>query len=200
MKTRLGRVVGAGLIAAQVVGCATAPSSGQVGPRPTGSAAPAPSESDAGATTTKGVGCVLGAVAAGLVAKALAAADAKRQKLSPAAAAKRERSYILGFAVLGCGGGAMLAGTAYAKLSDAGKQAREKELQQAASSARPRAYADPANPSLRGRVVPGPAYAEGGNRECRDIEDTLSDGGQGEPAVIKMCRTPPNGGWAAATA
>lgn len=154
-----------------------------------------PAESDGGAIAAKGGGCVLGAVAAGLLGKVLAAAEAKRKRLAPAAAAKLERSYMLGLGVLGCGGGALLAGTAYAKLSEAGKQTRERELVEAASSAKPRTYADPGNPSLKGRIVPGAAYAEAGNRECRDVEDTLSDAGKGEPAVVKMCRSLPNGGW-----
>lgn len=203
MKASALRRVAAAVLVVQVAACSTPPAStGPARPRSASDTAPAPApaESDTGSTISKVAGCALGAIAAGFLAKTLAAADAKRQKLSPAAAAKRERSYLLGFAVLGCGGGAMLAGSAYAKLSDAGKQARERELQQAASSARPRTYADPSNPSLRGRVVPGPAYAESDNRECRDIEDTLSEGSRGEPAVIKMCRTPPNGGWAATTA
>lgn len=153
-------------------------------------------ESDGGAIVAKGSGCVLGAVAAGLLGKVLAAAEAKRRKLSPAAATKLERSYMLGLGVMGCGGGVLLAGTAYAKLSEAGKQARERELVEAASSAKPRTYADPGNPTLKGRIVPGAAYAEAGSRECRDVEDTLSDAGKGEPAVVKMCRSLPNGGWA----
>jgi hypothetical protein len=158
---------------------------------------PAP-ESDAGGTVAKTGGCALGAIAAGFGAKMLAAAEAKRKKLPPAAAAKLERSYMIGLALIGCGGGSALAGTAYAKLSDAGKQAREREMIEAASSAKVRTYADPGNPSLQGRVVPSAAYAEAGNRECRDVEDLLSDAGKGDPAVIKMCRTPPNGGWAPA--
>lgn len=196
-----------------VSGCDTLPSTAQtvgmrpstIPARPTGlpvsqPSSQAPAESDGGAVAAKAGGCVLGAVAAGMLAKVLAAAEAKRKKLSPAAASKLERSYMLGLGIMGCGGGALLAGTAYAKLSDAGKQARERELIEAASSAKPRTYADPGNPSLKGRVVPGAAYAEAGNRECRDVEDTLSDAGKGEPAVVKMCRSLPNGGWAMSAA
>jgi len=171
------------------------PPAGQQG-QPTGQP---PAESEGGAVVAKTSGCVLGAVAAGFLGKVLAAAEAKRKKLSPAATAKLERSYMLGLGMLGCGGGALLAGTAYAKLSEAGKQARERELVEAASSARPRTYADPGNPTLKGRIVPGVAYAEAGNRECRDVEDTLSDAGKGEPAVVKMCRSLPNGGWTPST-
>lgn len=149
-----------------------------------------------GESWVRGAGCLLGAAAAPLAAKALAASEAKRQKLPAAVAAKRERSYLLGFALIGCSAGSALAGTAYSKLSEAGKQARERELMEAASSAKVRTYADPANAKLRGRVSPGPSYAESGNRECRDIEDYLADSGQGEPVVIKMCRTLPNGSFA----
>jgi hypothetical protein len=151
---------------------------------------------DPGSSAARVGGCAVGALAAGLAAKAFAVAEAKRQKLSAAEASKRERGYILGFAMLGCGGGSDLAGTAYSRLSEAGKQARQRELIEAASSAKVRTYADPENPSLRGQIKPGAAYAESGNRECRDVEDLLADAGKGEPAVVKMCRLLPNGGFA----
>jgi hypothetical protein len=35
--------------------------------------------------------------------------------------------------------------------------------------------------------------SQSGNRECRDVEDLLSDAGK--VTVIKMCRTLPNGNW-----
>lgn len=152
---------------------------------------------DGGTVAAGAGGCVLGGLAAALLAKTYASAEARRLKLSSAESSKRERRYMLGFAAMGCPMGAYLGVTAYDKLSEQGRQARERELIAAASSAQVRTYTDPGNPSLRGRVTPGPVYADNG-RECKDTEDLLSDAGKGEPAVVKICRTPP-GGWALAT-
>lgn len=158
-----------------------------------------------GSSTGKSIVEVLGCVGGGLVGAALAKAlvnnEVKRLKLTPQQAAKRERNYLIGFALIGCGGGSVLAGTAYAKLSDSGKKAREQELLAAAASAKPRTYRDPENPTLQGVAKPLPAYADASNnRQCRDIEDTLADAGKGEPIVVKYCRSLPNGGWAPVTA
>lgn len=152
---------------------------------------------DGGTVAAGAGGCVLGGLAAALLAKTYASAEARRLKLSSAESSKRERRYMLGFAAMGCPVGAYLGATAYDKLSEQGRQARERELIAAASSAQVRTYTDPGNPSLRGRVTPGPVYADNG-RECKDTEDFLADAGKGEPAVVKVCRTPP-GGWALAT-
>ncbi|WP_374496189.1 hypothetical protein [Zoogloea sp.] len=158
-------------------------------------------ESSTGKTFIEVLGCVGGGLVGAALAKALANSEAKRLKLTPQQAAKRERGYLIGFALLGCGGGTVLAGTVYSKLSDSGKKARERELLAAAASAKPRTYRDPENPSLQGLVKPLPVYADAANkRECRDIEDTLADAGKGEPIVVKYCRSVPSGGWAPVTA
>jgi hypothetical protein len=156
-------------------------------------------KSDTGKTTSQVAGCGVGAIGGGFIAKALAKKDASRLGLSSTEAKSRERGYIVGLALLGCGAGSAVAGTVYAKLSDAGKRAREQELMEAAKSAQIRTYKDPENPNLNGRVTPGPVYADSSIRECRDIEDVLADADKGEPMVVKYCRSVPDGGWAPAT-
>lgn len=152
-------------------------------------------------TALQGLACLGGGAVGVVAAKALARYDGQRLKLSAAEVAKRERGYVIGFALLGCGAGSSLAGTAYSKLSEAGKRAREAELREAAASARPRTYRDPENPALTGTVTPQPIYADTENsRECRDIVDNLADSGKGEPIVVKMCRSTTGGGWAQVTA
>jgi surface antigen len=154
-----------------------------------------------GATLVSAVGCAVGGVGAAFAAKALASADAKRLKLSSAAAKKRETGYIVGLALVGCGGGAVLAGTAYAKLSEQGKKNREEALREAARSARVQRYSDPADPSLSGTVTPGPRYVDlDRNRECVDQEDVLAAGSGGTPVFAKYCRTLPDGQWGPVTA
>lgn len=160
----------------------------------------AKSDSDTGKTVSQVAGCGVGAVGGGFIAKALAKKDAARLHLSAADAKTRERGYIVGLALLGCGVGGAISGTVYSKLSDSGKQAREKELAEAAKSAEVRTYKDPQNADLSGRVTPGPVYADSSTRECRDIEDVLADAGKGEPIIVKYCRSVPDGGWAPATA
>jgi surface antigen len=124
-------------------------------------------------------------------------AEGKRLKLTPAQTKQRERSYQIGLALAGCGGGAVLTGTAFAKMSEKGKKEREQELQLAAADAMPRTYKDPDNPTLLGRITPQPSYVES-DKECRTIEDNLADEGKGETAYLKYCKQP-DGKWAQET-
>lgn len=168
----------------------------------TGRSAPAAgsSEGTSEGGLWKAAGCVIGGIA-GAAAGKLAAGDAKKSRLSKTEQAKRERSYLIAGALLGCGGGAVLSGTVYEKLSEAGRREREKALIAAASQARPQRYGEPGNPTLKGGVVPGKRYAEiAEKRECMDVEDTLADGSSKDSIFVKMCRNLPNGGWAPVTA
>lgn len=144
--------------------------------------------------------CAGGAFGGVKLGEKLAEMDAKRLKLSPAEAKKREKSYQIGLAMALCGGGAFVAGTTYSKLSDKGRKAREQELLAAVADATPtstRTYVDPDRPGVTGRATAQPAYAEG-NQECRTVEDMLSDGTATDTALVKYCRVPP-GEWKAQT-
>ena len=185
-------------------GCASNP--GQAGaidggaPVGAGTGRSAPAAGSSEGTLWKAAGCVIGGIA-GAAAGKLAAGDARKSRLSKTEQAKRERSYLIAGALLGCGGGAILSGTVYEKLSEAGRREREKALVAAASQARPQRYGEPGNPTLKGGVVPGKRYAEvTEKRECMDVEDTLADGTSKDSIFVKMCRNLPHGGWAPVTA
>jgi hypothetical protein len=122
--------------------------------------------------------------------EAIANSEAKRLKLSPAEAAKRKKMYEIGLGIALCGGGAYIAGTSYSKLSKRGQDARQKEVMAALEDAMPHTYADPDNPSLQGTAVAQPTFVQG-NEECRIVEDHLA----ADQALIKYCRTPPDGMW-----
>jgi len=168
-----------------LAGCATQP------------AAPgAPAKADGGAAPTgiKLLGCAVGGIGGAFLAKALAESEGRRLRLTPEQLRQRERSYLVGLALAGCGGGSVLANSVYGKLSERGKRAREAELMEAARSATVRTYTDPDNPALVGRIAPQPSFTQG-NQVCRVLEDTLADAGRGEPVLVKYCHTPPSGQW-----
>ena len=130
----------------------------------------------------------VGACGAGLFGGAklgekVAEMQARRQKLSPAEAAKQKKMYQIGFALALCGGGALIAGTAYSKLSKRGQEAREKEIMAALDDAMPHTYADPDTPALKGTVTPQATFMDG-NEECRIVEDQLAP----DQALVKYCR------------
>lgn len=140
------------------------------------------------------VGCAGGATVAVMIAKVMAEAEGKRLKLTPDQTAQRAHSYELGLAMGGCGSGAVLSGTAFAKMSEKGKKDRDQQLQLAAADATPRTYKDPDNPSLEGHITPEPTFVEA-NKECRTMEDSLADEGKGETAYVKYCKQA-DGKWA----
>lgn len=145
-----------------------------------------------GRSITKGLGCLLGGGAAALLAKNYAEKDAKRLQLSNQEAKKRERGYMLGFGVLGCAGGAAVAGTAYDKLSEQGRKNRMAALSEAARSGRVQSYTDPENPADRGTITPSARFVDDSGRECVDTEDVWADG---EPAFSKVCLAPGSSSW-----
>lgn len=133
--------------------------------------------------------CGAGAFGGAKLGEKIAEMDARRLKLSPADAAKRKRAFEIGFAIALCGGGALVAGTTYSKLSKRGQEARQKEIMAALDDAMPHAYADPENPTLTGTATPQAVFMEG-DQECRIVEDQLAT----DQALVKYCR-PPNGMW-----
>ena len=134
--------------------------------------------------------CAGGAYGGAKLGEKVAEMEARRNKLSPAEAAKRKRAFQIGFAIALCGGGALIAGTTYSKLSKRGQQAREKEVMAALDDAMPHTYADPEAPALKGTATAQPAFTDG-NEECRIVEDQLAP----DQALIKYCRQP-GGMWA----
>ena len=143
------------------------------------------------------VGACGGGALAGLkIGDKIAAAEAKRLKLSPEEAKKRQRAFQIGMALALCGGGAAIAGTSYEKLGKRGRESREKEINAALEDAQPtpHMYTDPENPSLTGTAVAQPAYMADNNKECRVVQDQLG----ADQAMVKYCRAP-GGMWAVET-
>lgn len=156
---------------------------------------------DMSANMAKVFGGALGGVVGVAAAKALAARDAKRLKLSPAELRKRERGYMIAFGLVGAAAGTALAGSIYARLQEQGKREREAALQAAVAQARPQRYGEPTDPGLIGTVTPGKKYADvAANQECIDVEDTLADVKSSESIYVKMCRSLPSGAWRQVTA
>jgi len=134
--------------------------------------------------------CAGGAFGGVKLGEKVAAMEAQRLKLTPAEAAKRKRAFEIGFGLALCGGGAVIAGTTYSKLSKRGQDARQKEIAAALDDAMPHSYADPDNPALHGTATPQAAFMDG-DQECRIVEDQLAP----DQALVKYCRGP-NGMWA----
>lgn len=137
----------------------------------------------------QGGGCVVGGAIGAKLGEEWAEREAEKRKLSPEAARDLEKQYKIGFALALCGGGAMIAGTTYERLSEKGREAREREVLAALDDAQPHSYADPDNPDLTGTVVAQPMTVEG-DEECRILEDRLGS----DAALIKYCRSP-GGAW-----
>jgi len=133
--------------------------------------------------------CAGGAFGGVKLGEKVAEMEAKRLKLSPAEAAKRKKAFQIGFALALCGGGALIAGTTYSKLSKRGQESREKEILAALDDAMPHTYADPEAPALKGTVTPQASFMEG-QEECRIVEDQLAP----DEALVKYCKGA-NGMW-----
>ena len=133
--------------------------------------------------------CAGGVYGGAKLGEKVAEMEARGKNLSPAEAAKRKKMFQIGFALALCGGGAMIAGTSYSKLSKRGQQSREKEILAALDDAMPHSYADPDNPALQGTATPQAAFMDG-DQECRIVEDHLA----ADAALVKYCRGA-NGMW-----
>ena len=143
-----------------------------------------------GKTAVTFVGCGLGGYGASKLASALVKAETKATRMTPSEIKKKERSYEIGLALVGCGIGAKLANTVYGKLSERGKKIRETEMQAALNTAKPRTYRDPENPILIGKIsIESTTVDPETKKECMIMQDALADRSQNESAYLKYCRT-----------
>jgi hypothetical protein len=85
---------------------------------------------------TQVAACGAGGLAGVKIGDKMAEYEARRLDLSPAEAAKRKKAFQIGMGLALCGGGAMIAGTAYSRLSKRGQAAREKEISCISSATR----------------------------------------------------------------
>lgn len=127
--------------------------------------------------------CALGGKAGAEIGERLAEIEAKRRNLAPRGREELEKQYKIGIALALCGGGAALAGTAFDRLSERGRQEREAVVLAALDDAQMHTYVDPEDPQLQGTVVARPSVIEG-DEECTVMEDRLG----GDVALIKYCR------------
>ena len=152
---------------------------------------PAPASGQLGKTVLKGAFCAGGVVAGLKLGDKIAQMELSRRSVVGAEAQKLRKGFQLGAALVLCKGGAMLAGTIYAKLSKNDLQARQREIDAAVAEAEPvtRDYVLPES-GLKGEVTTSEVTAEG-NKECRTVVDHLADESKNEPAIVKYCRKPP---------
>ena len=113
----------------------------------------------------------------------------KKANIPPAQAEKTKKAFKIGTALALCGVGAVVAGTTYSRLSKRGEAARKDALKSATDESRPATYRDPERPTLEGHLVPQELTHEG-KKECMVVDETLTDGGQSDAAMIKYCRIP----------
>ena len=123
----------------------------------------------------------------------IAEIEAKKMKLGAGEAAKHRRAFQIGMALALCGGGALVAGTVYDKMSKRDMEARKREIEAAVENATPatRSYILP-DSKLTG-AIKTEAIEVDGSKECRTVVDTLQEGN--EPARTRFCRKPPNGNF-----
>jgi hypothetical protein len=120
----------------------------------------------------------------------LADAQAKKLKLGAAEAEKQRRAFQVGMALALCGGGSLVAGTAYSRLSKRDMDARNKEVDAALADAAPATHSYVLPDSKMSGNIKTEAVETEGNKECRTTVDTLAEGN--DPAMARYCRTPPS--------
>jgi hypothetical protein len=152
---------------------------------------PTSASAQLGKTLLKGAFCAGGAVAGLKLGDKIAQMELTKRNLIGAEAQKIRKGIQLGAALVLCKGGAMLAGTIYAKLSKKDLDARQREIDAAVAEAEPvtREYVLPES-GLKGEVTTTAVTPEG-NKECRTVVDHLADASKNEPAIVKYCRKPP---------
>ena len=113
----------------------------------------------------------------------------RKAKVPPEQARQYIRSFQIGMALALCGGGALVSGTVYDRMSKRDKEARDREMQDALAAADPgtREYVLP-DSNLQGKITSEPMELEDDGRECRTMVDVLAD--SNEPARARYCRKP----------
>jgi hypothetical protein len=114
--------------------------------------------------------------------------------LAGAEAEKHRRAIQIGMALALCGGGVLIAGTTFSKLSERDRKARERELEMAVQESAPRTYVLPDHPDMKATATPQPISTED-KEECRLVEDVLADGAQSDRALVKFCRSSSTAPW-----
>lgn len=140
--------------------------------------------------------CIAGGYAGSRLGDKLAEKFIERsgEEMSAQEAKELSQTFQIGFFLAFCAIANYAGETVYKNLSQEGQEKRKEQVLLAASSAQPTTYRDPNNPNLRGTVTVLASYQEeSANRECFDMEDTLTDGTISGTAYTKVCRELPDG-------
>jgi hypothetical protein len=138
--------------------------------------------------------CGGGAYAGYRLGEKVAEFEARKLNLGAEEARKHQRAIQIGMALALCGGGALIAGTTFSKLSERDRKTRERELEAAVQESAARTYVLPDHPEMKATATPQPISTEG-KQECRMVEDVLADGAQSDRALVKFCRANSGEPW-----
>jgi hypothetical protein len=144
--------------------------------------------------------CSGGGIGGAKIGQKIAQVEAQKLKLSPAAAAAQQKQYELGMAMALCNGGNAIINTTFAKMTEKDKKQRQDNIDAALADSTPgtKTAALPDHPAMTETITTDPVVAEG-DKECRTVKDYLADPSQGDTALIKYCRKPPDGKFEPAT-
>jgi hypothetical protein len=144
--------------------------------------------------------CAFGGIGLTKASQKIAEVETKRLKLPPAAAATQQRQLQIGMALALCGGGKSILNTTFAKMSEKDKKQRQDNIDAAVADTAPTTKTAPLpdHPELTETLTTDPIVADG-DRECRTVKDYLADKSQGDTALVKYCRKPPDGKFEVAT-
>jgi hypothetical protein len=144
--------------------------------------------------------CAFGGYGLTKASQKIAEVESKRLKLPPAAAAAQQRQLQIGMAMALCNGGKSIANTMFAKMSEKDKKQRQDNIDAAVADSAPGTKTAPLpdHPDIKETITTDPIVADG-DRECRMVKDYLADPSQGDTALVKYCRKPPDGKFEVAT-
>lgn len=144
--------------------------------------------------------CAFGGLGLTKASQKLSDFEAKRLKLSPAAAAMQQRQMQIGLALALCDGGKSISNTVFGKMSEKDKQQRKDNIDAAVADSAPTSHTTPLpdHPDIKETITTDPVVADG-DKECRTVKDYLAEQSQGDTALVKYCRKPPDGKLEVAT-
>jgi len=165
---------------------------------------------------TKILGCIGGGAAGYLAAKKLAGKDAKmsRGKLSAQKLKEREKAYLVGFGLAGCGLGVAASASMVEKLSDKARAKREASLTQALDdAAKIQSSGKPVTENVaswqhqsknggnaRGNVNVSQYEMMPDGTKCFLTDETIYIDGDSGQALSRMCKKPGSSKWEIQTA
>jgi hypothetical protein len=144
--------------------------------------------------------CAFGGMGLTKASQKMADIEVKQMKMPAAQAATLQRQFQLGLAMSLCNGGKSIVGTTFAKMSEKDKKQRQENIDAAVADSAPSTKTTPLpdHPDLKETITTDPIVADG-DKECRTVKDYLAEQSQGDTALVKYCRKPPDGKFEVAT-